>query len=429
MSGRGEGTPQLRLGCAPAEMALAHARVPGQGQVAVALRLMNTPVEALQAALEALACHHPMLRCTLVEEAECLLHLAPESARPLALEAEPAEADGAWVQAFEQALETPLQPWESLWRARLLVGQEQLDLILTLHHVACDGVSVTQLALDLAALCVDPERLAGRPTPPLVYDIGPRLVAPWSFAAATRWIRLSWAFEHPRPQAWPYTVAAPLRERRQRLLCVQLPLTQLHARYPKEQRGAVTLNELMVTALGRALGEAGACAGRVLLLVPVSLRGALQPPLPPEHLGLAVSTYTLGLPTGGRGPLLAQARGVGRRMRRARRQRALPIRAIPPAITEDWACAYYDPDIPSFQSGVALTNSGAWPAAPGGRLQHLYVNSCRLAGDTALALSVRSVGARLFACLGFVEPLLEAELAEAALSRWVALLTDPELAG
>lgn len=113
----------------------------------------------LAASLEVLVTRHPILRAYLqMRDDLCQQFLAAEMTLPFT---HSTCADGTTIEAVKaQAIDTALQPFDlytpPLWRAHLYILNPQESLLLiTIHHLIADKVSLDLLAHDLAVVYAD----------------------------------------------------------------------------------------------------------------------------------------------------------------------------------------------------------------------------------------------------------------------------------
>ncbi|AGC42721.1 non-ribosomal peptide synthetase [Myxococcus stipitatus DSM 14675] len=113
-------------------------------------------VAALERALDAVVRRHEALRTTFVEvEGEPVQCIAPDA--PVVLEVRRLEGPEREREARRRAEEEARRPFDlsvgPMLRASLLrLDEEEHVLLLTLHHIACDGWSLSLLELELRAL-------------------------------------------------------------------------------------------------------------------------------------------------------------------------------------------------------------------------------------------------------------------------------------
>jgi amino acid adenylation domain-containing protein len=136
---------------------------------AATLRLRGAlDAAALCTALEQVVARHDALRATFGEDGD-RMYIAEQASVPwqeLDIAADPAGAEAALAAAFRRAVETPFDLAHGpLFRAALLrTGGDEHVLLLSAHHIVCDGWSWGVIVTELAAAYGD--AVAGRTSDP-----------------------------------------------------------------------------------------------------------------------------------------------------------------------------------------------------------------------------------------------------------------------
>ncbi|WP_298291164.1 non-ribosomal peptide synthetase [Thiomonas sp.] len=174
-------------------------------------------LQALTAAVQALPGRHDALRATLSADGQQLL-IAESLALDVAVDdlraLPPGQADDALRRAATQAVATPFDLQQGpLLRARLLwLADDHVAVLLSVHHIVCDGWSFGVLLTDLATLYAANRGEAAPPAPAVSFAAFAQALAARQDTAAhhadeTYWLQryasvpaaLDLPCDHPRP--------------------------------------------------------------------------------------------------------------------------------------------------------------------------------------------------------------------------------------
>lgn len=128
--------------------------------VALVARIRGAVSEsALRNAVSKVQQRHPNLRTRIVEDAAGDPWFTSEGAGEIPVEIVPRESDTHWISVVQEAGQLPYE-FDSQPAIRFILVQSPVtsELIISCHHIICDGLSLAYLASDLMMHLGDPTR-------------------------------------------------------------------------------------------------------------------------------------------------------------------------------------------------------------------------------------------------------------------------------
>ncbi|MFL1491454.1 non-ribosomal peptide synthase/polyketide synthase [Pseudomonas antarctica] len=384
--------------------------------VPTALRLRGQlDICALERAFQALVVRHEPLRTTFVQDAEQTWQVIHPT---LAMPVEQARAEAAAIQAcVEQEIQRPFNLRTGpLMRVKLLViAPDHHVLVITQHHIICDGWSMRVMVDELVALYQGQAQLPALPIQYADYAVWQRH---W-MAAGEKQRQLDYwqqrlGEEHPvleLPLDHPRPAVQSLRGARQQ---VQLEATLLADLKALAQREDVTVFMLLLasfqTLLHRYSGQ-----NRLRVGVPIANRNRLETE---RLIGFFVNTQVIQVDLDGQmafNQLLAQ---VKQRALEAQAHQDLPFEQLVEALQPERSLSH----TPLFQVMFNhQDNPGAGPVQlPGLALQPLDWVASTTQFD--LSLETEESAAGLWVSLTYATDLFEPATLERLAQHWQNLL-------
>jgi len=114
-------------------------------------------IDQLRKALEIMAWRHPLLKASLYDVGEkAYFRKVEKFSLPLSIK-ENIRTEEEKNTLYEEELNTPINPYEKLWRVLLILDGPKddmnarcgMELILSVQHVICDGLSILNLAKEI----------------------------------------------------------------------------------------------------------------------------------------------------------------------------------------------------------------------------------------------------------------------------------------
>jgi len=102
---------------------------------------------------------HPHLRVRIAEDADGDPWFTTEGAGEIPVEVIPRESDDHWIKVVQESCQIPFEfDARPAIRFILVRSPSTSELIISCHHIICDGLSLAYLARDLLHLLGDPAR-------------------------------------------------------------------------------------------------------------------------------------------------------------------------------------------------------------------------------------------------------------------------------
>jgi NRPS condensation-like uncharacterized protein len=102
---------------------------------------------------------HPNLRARIIEDDDHNLWLTSEGAKEIPVEIVPRESDDHWIKVVQEAGQIPFEfDVRPAIRFILVQSPSESELIISCHHIICDGMSLAYLVRDLMLHLGDPTR-------------------------------------------------------------------------------------------------------------------------------------------------------------------------------------------------------------------------------------------------------------------------------
>jgi hypothetical protein len=244
-----------------------------------------TTVDMWREALDELQRRHPLLNVHIGRNAASKLVYRQAAGHKIPLIVKRRISPLQWQAEFERELMTPFDDnTPPLMRAILLEGDNHCEIILVIHHVIADGMSMLFIMRDLLQ-ALSGQKLTPLPVPPTQEE---RLAAIWTSELPP----VSNSNASPRPADKPVSFYRPEDGKRPRVRGLRLSQEQTSLLVEVARREGATVHTALCTALvlaGRQISPLWSDHA-VRVLSPISLRKVLNAG---DDCGLAVTAAML----------------------------------------------------------------------------------------------------------------------------------------
>lgn len=381
--------------------------------------------DTLKRTLAALMVRFPLLRATVSHDADgypVFVDSLTVDDVPIAVKA----ADGAdtWSCVFDDELQKPLDHARGLWRVVLIdgaEGSEQSWLLVAMDHAITDGTSWVAFAG-----AFDRFHAAGR-SGPIGGESPGAVLAPAEQRLAASGFTPARAVKPVTDEPWRHAEAAALSERRTRYLHTVIEASAITALIARCHARKVTITDIMLAALARALAGLAGTPDRFVITVPHNVRDVPEPPIDHGEMGLYVVEISVVCE---RRPCLDSdpwtlAADLATQVRAGVEPSMMVDPDYDPKAVDGAIAREADGARRTF-SKVVLSNLGVQKitrGADGLDVDQCYIGVSQRSGDTAFFVTAMTIDGALNVSIGACQPLISIADHNSVAERFLTTLT------